>query len=64
MDKASDNTIKKNSMTKPVDINKLPTIPILVYLVKNVFIDLWVEKLRRLLPVETHRGCPYTCSFL
>lgn len=58
-----DNTIKKNSMTKPVDINKLPTITDIGLFGEKRFYRPMGGKLRRLLPVETHRGCPYTCSF-
>ncbi|MBI2069771.1 MAG: B12-binding domain-containing radical SAM protein [Elusimicrobia bacterium] len=58
--------IIKNAITKPVDINELPT---------NLDVGLFLErepdrsirpmggKLYRMLPVETHRGCPYTCAF-
>ena len=50
-------------MTKPVDINKLPTITDIGLFGEKRFYRPMGGKLRRLLPVETHRGCPYTCSF-
>jgi anaerobic magnesium-protoporphyrin IX monomethyl ester cyclase len=58
-----DGTIKKNSITKPVDINKLPTITDIGIFGEKRFYRPMGGKIRRLLPVETHRGCPYTCSF-
>jgi radical SAM superfamily enzyme YgiQ (UPF0313 family) len=58
-----DGKIKKNSMTKPVDINQLPTITDIGIFGEKRFYRPMGGKIRRLLPVETHRGCPYTCSF-
>ena len=56
-------TIKKNSVTKPVDINQLPAITDLGLFDEKRFYRPLGGKIRRVLPVETHRGCPYTCSF-
>ena len=58
-----DGTIKKNSITKPVDINKLPTVTDIGIFGEKRFYRPMGGKIRRLLPVETHRGCPYTCAF-
>ena len=58
-----DNSIKKNRMTKPVDINQLPTITDIGIFGEKRFYRPMGGKIRRLLPVETHRGCPYTCTF-
>jgi len=58
-----DGSIKKNSMTKTVDINQLPTITDIGIFGEKRFYRPMGGKIRRLLPVETHRGCPYTCSF-
>ena len=58
-----DGSIKKNSITKPVDINQLPTITDIGIFGEKRFYRPMGGKIRRLLPVETHRGCPYTCSF-
>ena len=55
--------IKKNSITNPVDINKLPAITDIGLFGEKRFYRPMGGKIRRLLPVETHRGCPYTCSF-
>jgi radical SAM superfamily enzyme YgiQ (UPF0313 family) len=54
---------KKNPITKPVDINQLPTITDIGIFGEERFYRPMGGKIRRLLPVETHRGCPYTCAF-
>ena len=58
-----DGSIKKNSITKPVDIDQLPAITDIGIFGEKRFYRPMGGKIRRLLPVETHRGCPYTCSF-
>jgi radical SAM superfamily enzyme YgiQ (UPF0313 family) len=58
-----DGTIKRNPITRPVDINKLPAITDIGIFGEQRFYRPMGGKIRRLLPVETHRGCPYTCSF-
>ena len=58
-----DGSVKKNSMTKPVDINQLPAITDIGIFGEKRFYRPMGGKIRRLLPVETHRGCPYTCTF-
>ena len=59
----SDGEIKKNSITKPVDINKLPPITDIGIFEEKRFYRPMGGKILKMLPVETHRGCPYTCSF-
>ena len=61
--KIKDNVIHKNSISRPVDINKTPTISDIELFGEERFYRPMGGKIRRLLPVETHRGCPYTCSF-
>ena len=56
-------TIKKNSITKPVDINQMPITTDIGLFGEKRFYRPMGGKIRRLLPVETHRGCPYTCAF-
>ena len=58
-----DGTIKKNSISRPVDINEIPAITDIELFGEKRFYRPMGGKIRRLLPVETHRGCPYTCSF-
>jgi len=56
-------TIKKNSMAKPIDVNQLPKISDIGLFDERRFYRPLGGKIRKVLPVETHRGCPYTCSF-
>ena len=58
-----DGSIKKNGVTDPVDINTLPPVTDIGLFDKKRFYRPMGGKIRRLLPVETHRGCPYPCSF-
>lgn len=55
--------ICKNPISNPVDINLIPTITDIGLFGEKRFYRPMGGKIRRLLPVETHRGCPYTCSF-
>ena len=59
----ADGTVKENPVTKPVDINKTPAVTDIGIFGEKRFYRPMGGKIRRLLPVETHRGCPYTCSF-
>lgn len=59
----NDGRVKKNSISRPVDIDKLPPITDVGLFGEQRFYRPMGGKIRRLLPVETHRGCPYTCSF-
>ena len=56
-------SIKRNPMTRPVEIDSLPTVTDLGIFGEDRFYRPMGGKIRRLLPVETHRGCPYTCAF-
>ena len=56
-------TIQKNPITKPVDMDQLPSETDIGIFGEKRFYRPMGGKIRRLLPVETHRGCPYTCSF-
>lgn len=55
--------IKRNPITRPVDVNQLPAVTDIGIFGKSRFYRPMGGRIRRLLPVETHRGCPYTCSF-
>jgi len=61
--KQKDGSIIKNSISRPVDIDKLPSITDVGLFGEERFYRPMGGKIRRLLPVETHRGCPYTCAF-
>ena len=60
---ASGGEIKKNPPAPPVDINTLPPVTDIGLFEEARLYRPMAGKIRRLLPVETHRGCPYTCSF-
>tara|TARA_Y100000590_G_scaffold115951_1_gene132317 strand:+ start:7417 stop:9060 length:1644 start_codon:yes stop_codon:yes gene_type:complete len=61
--KNESNPIHKNSISRPVNINEIPTITDIELFGEQRFYRPMGGKIRRLLPVETHRGCPFTCSF-
>ncbi len=58
-----DGSIQKNPITKPVDINELPAVTDIGLFDQQRFYRPLGGKIRKVLPVETHRGCPYTCAF-
>ena len=58
-----DGTISKNSISRPVNIDELPPITDVGLFGEERFYRPMGGKIRRLLPVETHRGCPYICAF-
>lgn len=60
--KRSDGTVTKNALGPAVDINSLPPIDFSIF-EDDRFYRPMRGKVYRMLPVETHRGCPYTCSF-
>ena len=61
--RTNDNSIHRNSISRPVDINETPTISDIELFGEERFYRPMGGQIRRLLPVETHRGCPFTCSF-
>ena len=61
--KQNDGSITKNSISRPVDIDEIPVVTDIALFGEKRFYRPMGGKIRRLLPVETHRGCPYTCSF-
>ena len=60
--KKSDKTIKKNSITSPVDINKNPLIDISHFEEKRLYRPM-AGRVYKMIPIETIRGCPFTCTF-
>jgi len=54
--------IIKNKLKKPVDINKLP-IPDYNLFEPERFFRPMAGKVYKTIPIETNRGCPYSCSF-
>ena len=60
--KLQDGKIKKNSISKPVDINQNPLIDISLFEEARLYRPM-TGKVYKMLPVETIRGCPFTCRF-
>ena len=54
--------IKKNKISKPVDINQLPRIDIDMFEEARLYRPM-AGRVYKMFPVETIRGCPYTCRF-
>lgn len=61
--KSKDDQIKKNPFAPPADINQNPTdLDISLFDDHRLYRPMG-GKVYRMLSVETHRGCPYTCGF-
>lgn len=60
--KKKDGTIVRNQMGQAVDVNTMPLLDFSLFEDPRFYRPMQ-GKVRRMLPVETHRGCPYTCAF-
>ena len=60
--KTRDGSVVKNPPGKAVNIDLLPPIDYSIFEDDRFYRPMRGE-VYRMLPVETHRGCPYTCSF-
>tara|TARA_B100001250_G_scaffold350895_1_gene322820 strand:+ start:681 stop:2300 length:1620 start_codon:yes stop_codon:yes gene_type:complete len=60
--KKNGKVVKKNPMKKPVDINSLPPIDISLFEENRLYRPM-AGRVYKMFPVETIRGCPYTCRF-
>ncbi len=56
------NQVLKNPISKPVDINKNPIIDLSLFETNRLFRPMG-GVIYKMFPVETIRGCPYTCTF-
>ncbi len=54
--------IKKNTISNPVDVNKTPIIDTSLFEDNRLYRPM-AGKVYKMYPVETIRGCPYTCRF-
>ena len=54
--------IVRNSVTNPVDVDSLPMPDWEIFEDARFYRPMYGQ-LYKMIPVETHRGCPYTCSF-
>jgi len=60
--KKKDGNVIKNPMGCVVDVDELPLLDFSLF-EDSRFYRPMQGKVRRMLPLETHRGCPYTCAF-
>lgn len=58
----TENGILKNPMAPPVDINQNPLTDISLFEEAQLYRPMQGRVLR-MMPVETHRGCPYKCAY-
>lgn len=54
--------ITKNKISELVDVNSTPMLDISIF-EENRFYRPMAGKIWKIAPVETHRGCPFTCAF-
>ena len=60
--KQKDGSVIRNSITRPVDINASPVLDLTLFEEQRLYRPMaghWYK----MLPVETHRGCPFTCAY-
>lgn len=60
--KRKDGEIVRNHITRAIDVDSVP-LPDFDLFDQNQFRRPMYGKMYRMIPVETHRGCPYTCTF-
>lgn len=54
--------IAKNQLRPPTDINSLPPLDCEIF-DENRLYRMMGGKIYKMLPIETHRGCPYQCGY-
>ena len=57
-----DGSIRKNLMGPTVDMNENPLLDFSIFEDPRFYRPM-AGKIYRIFPIETHRGCPFTCSF-
>jgi radical SAM superfamily enzyme YgiQ (UPF0313 family) len=57
-----DGVIVRNPPAPPIDINTNPPLDLSIFS-ESRFYRPMEGRLRRMFPLETHRGCPYTCTY-
>lgn len=60
--KQSDGSIRKNLVSKPVDVNESPYLDLSLFEDERLYRPM-AGKIYRMLPIETARGCPFSCAF-
>ncbi len=57
-----DGSLKRNPISRPVDINSVPMIDVGIFEDARLYRPM-AGRVYRMLPIETVRGCPYTCRY-
>jgi anaerobic magnesium-protoporphyrin IX monomethyl ester cyclase len=60
--KQKDGAIVKNPISKPVDMDDSPFLDLSLFEEQRLYRPM-AGKWYKMIPVETHRGCPYTCAY-
>lgn len=60
--KDKDGSMVKNPVSRPVDVDEIP-MPDYSLFEDGQFYRPMYGSMYKMIPVETHRGCPYTCAF-
>ena len=60
--KTKEGTIVKNKVRPPADISELPSPDFSIFDEKRLY-RMMGGKVYKMLPIETHRGCPYMCTY-
>lgn len=60
--KKQDGEIIKNPLEEPVNLDENPIIDLEGWDEKRLY-RMMAGKVYKMIPVETHRGCPYTCTY-
>jgi radical SAM superfamily enzyme YgiQ (UPF0313 family) len=60
--KKNNAVIKKNSISRAVDINNNPRIDLSLFDEERLYRPM-AGRIYKMFPIETHRGCPFTCTF-
>jgi radical SAM superfamily enzyme YgiQ (UPF0313 family) len=55
-------SVVKNPISKPVDMNDSPFLDLSLFEEQRLYRPM-AGKWYKMMPVETHRGCPYTCAY-
>ena len=60
--KKEDGSVQKNPISNPVDIDSNPEIDLSLFDEERLYRPM-SGRVYKMFPIETHRGCPFTCRF-
>ncbi len=60
--KKEDGSVQKNPISNPVDIDSNPEIDLSLFDEERLYRPM-SGRIYKMFPIETHRGCPFTCTF-